>query len=102
MCWSDRRGIAYTRILGAMAVADVSSLRLLITALCSEDVYEKAVHILEMYFDADDGEDQNLAPAMDAAHGQYTFGAAPAGQPGMGGFNFGGMPHPGAQPFNFQ
>ena len=64
-----------------------------------EDVYEKAVHILEAYYDADEGEDQNLAPAMDASQGQYAFGAV---QPAAtGGFNFGSVAAPG-QPFNFQ
>lgn len=28
----------------------------------NEDLYEKAVHILETYFDVDEGDDQNLAP----------------------------------------
>jgi hypothetical protein len=66
-----------------------------------EDVYEKAVHILETYYDADEGEDQNLAPAMDASQGQYAFGA-PAVQPAAAGqFNFGGVPATPPQ-FNFQ
>mmetsp|Transcript_588 Transcript_588/g.1321 ORF Transcript_588/g.1321 Transcript_588/m.1321 type:complete len:546 (-) Transcript_588:4676-6313(-) len=70
----------------------------------NEDLYEKAVHILETYFDVDEGEDQNLAPAMDASQGRYNFGA-PMGQPApTGGFNF-GDPNAAAagQPaFNFQ
>lgn len=60
----------------------------------NEDLYEKAVHILEIYFDADDGgEDQNLAPSANA--NEYAFGApsavpafAQAGAP-MPAFNFG-------------
>ena len=65
-----------------------------------EDVYEKAVHILEAYYDADEGEDQNLAPAMDANAGQYAFGAAAAAQPVAGGaFNFGSVA---PTQFNFQ
>lgn len=39
----------------------------------NEDLYEKAVHILETYFDVDDGEDQNLAPGM-----QYTYSRLPS------------------------
>ena len=35
-----------------------------------EDVYEKAVHILETYFDLDEGEDENLAPDMDESQGR--------------------------------
>jgi hypothetical protein len=56
----------------------------------NEDIYEKAVAILESYFDVEDGEEENLAPAV-AEGGTYAFGApqgfgaaAPAG-----GFNFG-------------
>jgi hypothetical protein len=57
----------------------------------------------QAYYDADEGEDQNLAPAMDANQGQYAFGA-PAVQSGAapaGGFNFGGMPAGAPQGFNF-
>eukprot|EP00798_Chlamydomonas_sp_ICE-L_P031487 gene31487-6673_t len=54
----------------------------------NEDLYEKAVHLLETYFDVDEGEDQNLAPQMDEGGGQYAFGAPT--QPAEGGtFNFG-------------
>lgn len=53
-----------------------------------ENIYEKAVSILETYFDVEDGEVENVAPQMDAAHGTYTFGAQQGqGQPGA--FNFG-------------
>jgi importin subunit alpha-1 len=61
----------------------------------SEDIYEKAVHILESFYDADDGEDQNLAPAIVEGQGQYAFGAAP---PAQQGFNFGGQPAMGGFP----
>ena len=64
-----------------------------------EDVYEKAVHILEAYYDADEGEDQNLAPAMDANQGQYAFGAVQPAAATGGAFNFG---TPAPQTFNFQ
>lgn len=30
----------------------------------NEDIYEKAVAILETYFDVEDGEEENLAPAV--------------------------------------
>ncbi|KAL6749504.1 importin alpha [Haematococcus lacustris] len=55
----------------------------------NEDLYEKAVHILEAYFDIDEGEDQNLAPAV-TQEGGYAFGApAPAAAAQPGAFNFG-------------
>ncbi len=57
----------------------------------NEELYEKAVHILETYFDIEEGEDQNLTPAVTA--GGYAFGAPGAGQPAAGGapmFDFGG------------
>jgi importin subunit alpha-1 len=50
----------------------------------NEDLYEKAVQILEQFFDVEEGEDQNLAPALDMAQGTYAFGAP---QPQAGGFN---------------
>lgn len=69
----------------------------------NEDIYEKAVHILENYFEVEEGEDQNLAPAVDPSQAQYGFGlpaAAPAAQPG--GFNFGDAPAAQQAPmFNF-
>uniref|UniRef100_A0A383WFD2 Importin subunit alpha n=2 Tax=Tetradesmus obliquus TaxID=3088 RepID=A0A383WFD2_TETOB len=72
----------------------------------NEDLYEKAVSMLETYFECEEGlEDQNLAPQL--AGNQYAFGQAPAAQ--AGGFNFAGAPADGAaqggQPagaFNFQ
>jgi hypothetical protein len=54
----------------------------------NEDVYDKAVSLLETYFDVEDGEVENLAPAA-AGGGAYTFGAPPGGAP-AGGFDFGG------------
>ena len=36
----------------------------------NEDIYEKAVALLENYFDVEDGEVENLAPAVDAAQGE--------------------------------
>jgi len=71
----------------------------------NEDVYDKAVSLLEAFFDVEGGEVENLAPAAVAGGvgeggggGAYTFGAAPgggvapgAGGPGApGGFDFGG------------
>eukprot|EP00877_Chromochloris_zofingiensis_P007919 jgi/Chrzof1/3380/Cz12g23090.t1 len=74
----------------------------------NEDLYEKAVYLLDNYFECEEGEDQNLAPAMDANQNAYAFGTA--AQPQAGGFNFsaasgqqqqmGQMPPQGA--FNFQ
>ena len=55
----------------------------------NNDIYDKAVRIMETYFGLEDEEDQNLAPRMDAAAGTYAFGGgAPPGPP-AGGFSFG-------------
>ncbi|PNW83911.1 hypothetical protein CHLRE_04g215850v5 [Chlamydomonas reinhardtii] len=70
----------------------------------NEDLYEKAVHILETYFDVDEGDDQNLAPAVNPTQNTYAFGVNQA--PAQGGaFNFGGdgdMGGGAAPAFNFQ
>ena len=55
-----------------------------------EEIYEKAVSILEAFFDVEDGEVENLAPAVDANQGTYAFGGgAPASSGGA--FNFSTM-----------
>jgi len=56
----------------------------------NQELYEKAVSILENHFDCEEGEDQNLAPQANAD--AYSFGAAAAAPAaGAGGaFNFGG------------
>lgn len=55
-----------------------------------EEIYEKAVAILEAFFDVEDGEEENLAPAVDANQGTYAFGGgAPAASGGA--FNFSTM-----------
>lgn len=74
----------------------------------NEDVYDKAVAILETFFDVEDGEVENLAPqaaaeggggAAPGVAGAYAFGGGgaappPPGAPGAGigggGFDFGG------------
>ena len=73
----------------------------------NEDVYDKAVSILETFFDVEDGEVENLAPqaaaaggagggaaAAGAAAGAYAFGGGGAAPPPPGamggGFDFGG------------
>jgi importin subunit alpha-1 len=53
-----------------------------------EAVYEKAVSILETFFDVEDGDVENLTPQMDG-QGTYSFGANP-GQQQAGTFNFAG------------
>lgn len=56
----------------------------------NEDIYEKAVAILEAYFDVEDGEEENLAPAV-AEGGTYAFGSGPQGfgaAAPAGGFSF--------------
>jgi len=52
----------------------------------NEDIYGKAVKILEQYFGVEE-EDTNLAPVVDPNAQQFTFGAQ---APQQGGFNFGG------------
>lgn len=52
----------------------------------NNDIYEKAMRILEQYFGLEDEEDQNLAPGMDASGTQFAFGGGPAAP--QGGFNF--------------
>eukprot|EP00882_Tetradesmus_deserticola_P007499 GHRQ01007898.1.p1 GENE.GHRQ01007898.1~~GHRQ01007898.1.p1 ORF type:complete len:339 (+),score=189.45 GHRQ01007898.1:207-1223(+) len=71
----------------------------------NEDLYEKAVSILETYFECEEGDDQNLAPQHSG--NQYSFGQAPA--QAATGFNFAGAADSGAQgggqpagAFNFQ
>ena len=39
----------------------------------NNDIYDKAVKIMEEYFGLEDEEDQNLAPAMDANANQFAF-----------------------------
>lgn len=54
----------------------------------NEELYEKAVAILEAHFECEEGEDQNLAPQAGASAYAFGAGAVPAA-PG-GAFNFGG------------
>lgn len=57
----------------------------------NEDIYEKAVTLLETYFDTEEAEDESLVPAVDNGTGTYAFGGAPTfqHQQQQGGFNFG-------------
>lgn len=58
----------------------------------NEDIYNKAIGILEAYFDVEEGEVENLVPTVDASQGTYTFGASQEAQPlQQGGFNFAPM-----------
>ena len=67
----------------------------------NNEIYEKAVHIIETYFELEEEEDAVLAPTMDASHNAYAFGVPP-GAPGggdghnlmmpQGGFSFGAPP----------
>lgn len=50
----------------------------------------QAVHLLEHYFDIEEGEDQNLAPTVDTTAAGYSFGLpGAAAAPAAGAFNFG-------------
>lgn len=55
----------------------------------NDDIYNKAVKILETYFGLEDDEDQNVAPAVDTQRSAYAFGAPQTALP-PGGFSFGG------------
>ena len=59
----------------------------------NEQIYAKAVSILETYFEVEEKGVENLQPGMDG--GMYSFGGAPHGAQAAqaGGFNFG---NPGA------
>lgn len=52
----------------------------------NNDIYEKAVKILENYFGLDDEDDEDLAPEVDDGQQVYTFGSGQDGPPG--GFKF--------------
>ena len=58
----------------------------------NEELYEKAVAVLEAYFECEEGEDQNLAPQQEG--GAYAFGAPPAGGGGGGGAGAAAAPAP--------
>jgi len=53
----------------------------------NEDIYQKAVALLEKYFGEDGDEDENLLPNV--SNGGFTFGGAPTA---VGGFSFGAAP----------
>eukprot|EP00741_Cyanophora_paradoxa_P024054 tig00021721_g23229.t1 len=53
----------------------------------NNDIYEKAVKILETYFGLEEEEDANVAPQMDTSATTFQFGGG-AAMP-QGGFNFG-------------
>ena len=72
----------------------------------NEDVYDKAVSILETFFDVEDGEVENLAPqaaAIAGGGGAVAVDAAAAGVVAPGAYAFGGggaaPPPPGAAGF---
>jgi hypothetical protein len=54
----------------------------------NEEIYEKAVKILRMYFESEDEEETNVAPAVAQDASAFVFGAPQGGAPG-GGFSFG-------------
>lgn len=56
----------------------------------NEDIYKKVVHIMQTYFEVDAiaEEDEEAAPAVDAAAGTFAFGASTTTQAGFGGFSF--------------
>lgn len=58
----------------------------------NNEIYEKALHIVQEYFDGEDG-DQDIAPATDGNGQSYSFNADSQAAQGMmpaGGFNFAG------------
>ena len=54
----------------------------------NEDVYNKAIHILETYFGAEEEETQ-LAPTLSEGQSEYNFGQPQASGGPSGGFKFG-------------
>ena len=48
----------------------------------NNDIYEKAVKIMEAYFGLEDEEDQNLAPELDSTGTAYSFGGGGTPAPG--------------------
>ena len=58
----------------------------------SNDIYSKAVKLVETYFEVDDEEDITVAPTINADQGQYSFGgnqfAGAGNNNNGGGFNF--------------
>lgn len=66
----------------------------------NEDVYNKAVRILKDYFEHEEEEEMNIAPAVSGSGDQFAFGA----QQGGGGneqFSFGGQQGQNTTQFNF-
>ena len=55
----------------------------------NEDVYKKAMHILETYFGLDDEEDEQLAPEAGQQGFVFAQGGAPMGGAQGGGYSFG-------------
>ena len=55
----------------------------------NESIYQKAISILETYFDVEEKDVENLQPTVDPNAGLYAFGAAPQQQNQGGAFNFG-------------
>ena len=55
----------------------------------NNDIYEKAVKIMESYFGLEEEEDQNLAPEIDERSGAYAFGGGATPAVPQGGFSFG-------------
>jgi hypothetical protein len=54
----------------------------------NNDIYEKAVKIMETYFGLEE-EDQNLAPELDSSGTAYSFGGSATPATPQGGFSFG-------------
>lgn len=52
----------------------------------NEDIYEKTVRIIKMYFDCEEEEDMNIAPQVAQGQNQFTFGASSDAP--SGGFTF--------------
>mmetsp|Transcript_2457 Transcript_2457/g.3539 ORF Transcript_2457/g.3539 Transcript_2457/m.3539 type:complete len:108 (-) Transcript_2457:240-563(-) len=56
----------------------------------NEEIYNKAVNILQVYFETEDGEDEDetLNPEIAADKDQFQFGFNQDNDQGGGGFNF--------------
>lgn len=54
----------------------------------NEDIYKKAVHVLQTYFESEDEEDDmSLAPKVSSSASQFTFGSS-GGSSSFGSFDF--------------
>jgi len=47
----------------------------------NEEIYEKSVKILQVYFESEEDDNMGMAPEIDQSTGQFAFGASTAAKP---------------------